>query len=65
MLSRPRSLASLKSVNLTKQIRDITEQGPLEDLVANFDKLLHDKIEEPRELARQAARAHGLLPELF
>lgn len=65
MLSRPRSLASLKSVNLTKQIRDIIEQGPPEDLVANFDKLFHDKIEETRELARQAARAHGLLPELF
>ena len=28
MLSRPRSLATLKSVNLTKQIRDIIEQGP-------------------------------------
>ena len=28
MISRPRSLATLKSVNLTKQIRDIIEQGP-------------------------------------
>ena len=28
MLSRPRSLATLKSVNLTKQIRDIIEQAP-------------------------------------
>ena len=28
MHSRPRSLATLKSVNLTKQIRDIIEQGP-------------------------------------
>jgi len=64
MLSRLRPLAILKSVNLTKQIRDIIEQGPPEDLVANFDKLFHDKIEETRELARQAARAHGLLPEL-
>ena len=65
MLSRPRSLATLKSVNLTKQIRDIIEQGPRNDLVANFDKLFHDKIEETRTLARQAARAHGLLPEFF
>ena len=65
MLSRPRSLAALKSVNLTKQIRDIIEQGPPEDLVANFDKLFHAKIEETWELARQAARTNGLLPELF
>ena len=65
MLSRPRSLATLTSVNLTEQIRDIIEQGPPEDLVANFDKLFHDKIEETRELARQAARAHGLLPDRF
>ena len=65
MLSRPRSLATLKSVNLTKQIRDIIEQGPPDDLVANFDKLFHDKIGETLELARKAARAHGLVPDLF
>ena len=64
MLSRPRSLAGLKSVNLTKQVRTIIEQGPPEDLVAKFDKLFHDKIEETRELARQAAAAHGRLLEL-
>ena len=65
MLSRPRSLSILKSANLMKQIRDIIERGPPDDLVANFDKLFHDKIEETRTLARQAARAHGLLPEFF
>ena len=65
MISRPRSLATLKSVNLTKQIRDIIEQGPPNDLVANFDQLFHDQIEETRTLARQAARAHGILPEFF
>ena len=65
MLSRPRSLAALKSVNLTNGIRDIIEKGPPQDLVANFGKLFHEKIEETRELARQAARTHGLLPELF
>ena len=65
VLSRLRPLAILKSVHPTKQIRDIIEQGPPGDLVANIDKLFHDKIEETRELARQAARAHGLLPELL
>ena len=63
MLSRTRSLATLKSVNLTKQIRDIIERGPPDDLVANFDKLFHDKIEETRNLARHAAEARGPLSE--
>ena len=62
MLSRLRSLATLKSVNLTKQIRDIMEKGPPEDLVANFDKLFREKIEATAALARTAARAYGLLP---
>ncbi len=65
MLSRPRSLATMKSVNLTKQIRAIIEQGPPEDLVANFDRLFREKVKETRELAREAARAYGLLPELL
>ena len=43
MLSRPRSLSILKSVNLTKQIRDIIEQGPPNDLIANFDELFDGK----------------------
>ena len=63
--SRPRSLATLKSVNLTQKIRDIIEQGPPNDLVASFDKLFHDKIEETRTLAREAAKAHGLLPDML
>jgi hypothetical protein len=65
MLSRPRSLATVKSVNLTRQIRDIIEQGPPEDLVANFHRLFREKVEATRELAREAARAYGLLPEFF
>ena len=65
MITRPRSLATLKSVDLTKRIREIIEQGPPKDLVANFDKLFHDQIKETRRLARQAAQAYGLLPEMF
>ncbi|CAK0810016.1 unnamed protein product, partial [Prorocentrum cordatum] len=61
MLSRPRSLATLKSVNLTKQIRDIIEQRPPGDLVANFDRLFREKVEATRDLARDAARAYALL----
>ena len=44
--------------------RDLIEQGPPEDLVANFDRLFRDKVEATRELAREAARVYGLLPEL-
>ena len=65
MLSRPRSLATLKSVNLTKKIRGIIEQGPPADVVANFDRLFREKIDATRELALKAARAHDLLPDLF
>ena len=63
MLSRPRSLATIKSVNLTKQIRDIIEQGPPEDLVVNFDKLFREKIEATSHIARETARAFGLVLE--
>jgi hypothetical protein len=52
-------------VNLTKQIREIIEQGPPKDLVANFHLLFREKVEATRELARQAARVHHLLPEFF
>ena len=39
MLSRPRSLTTLKSVGLTDKVREIIEQGPPEELVATFHKL--------------------------
>ena len=45
------------------QRSDIIERGPPDDLVANFDELFHDKIKETRELARQAAKANGVLHE--
>ena len=65
MLSRPRSLSMLKSVNLTQQICGIIERGLPDDLVANFDKLFHEKIKDTWKLARQAAEAHGLLSDKF
>lgn len=65
MLSRPRALSQLKSVNLTSKIRELIEHGPPEDLVANFEKLFRDKIEATRPLAREAARKYGLLVDLF
>ena len=65
MLSRPRSLSQLRSVNLTTKIRDIIERGPPEDLVHNFHSLFSEKIEETRKLARDAAKHYGLLEDLL
>ena len=65
MLSRPRSLSQMKSVNLTKKVRELIERGPPEDLVANFQKLFKEKIEATRQLARETAQKYGLLMENF
>ena len=63
MLSRPRSLSQLKSVNLTTKIREIIEGGPPDDLVQNFRDLFSEKIEATRKLAEDAARQYGLLED--
>ena len=65
MLSRPRSLAALKSVGLTDKVRAIIEKGPPEDLIATFHKLFDGKIKETKALAIQAAKRYGLLPGLI
>ena len=64
MLSRPRSLDQLRSINLTKKIREIIESGPPKDLVQTFQTLFSEKIERTHEIAREAAVQYGLLPEL-
>ena len=65
MLSRPRSLATLTSIGLTDKVRAIIEQGPPEELVANFHKLFDEKIEKTKALAAEAAERYGLLPGLI
>ena len=62
MLSRPRSLAQLKSVGLTDAVREIIEQGPPGDLIAEFEKLFRSKIKETLKEARQAAQRYNFLP---
>jgi len=62
MLSRPRSLAGLRSVGLTTKIREIIEQGPPEDLVANFKKLFETKMRDTKALAMRLAKEYDLLP---
>ena len=65
MLSRPRSLATLKSVGLTSKVRDIIEGGPPTELVATFHKLFDSKIKETKALATSAATRFGLLTGLL
>ena len=65
MLSRPRSLATLKSVGLTTKVREIIEQGLPEELVANFHKLFDARIKETKALAAPAAKRYNLLPGLI
>ncbi len=60
MLSRPRSLDTLKSINLTKKIRESIEKGPPKDLVQTFDTLFAEKIENTRKLAKKAVTYYGL-----
>ena len=62
MLSRPRSLAGLRSVGLTTKIREIIEQGPPEDLVSNFKKLFETKMRDTKALAMRLAKEYDLLP---
>ena len=60
MLSRPRSLGQLRSINLNKKIRDIIEKGPPTELVRTFDTLFAEKIENTHEAANKAAKFYGL-----
>ena len=43
-------------------IINIIEQGPPEDLVANFHKLFDAKINDTKAAAIRAAKHYGLLP---
>ena len=65
LLSRVPSLAQLRSIGLDDKVRAIIEQGPPEELVANFRKLFDEKITETKSLAAEAAKRYGLLPGLI
>ena len=64
MLSRPRSLATLKSVGLTEKVRELIEQGPPGQLVATFHKLFDETIKDTKAVAFQAAKRYDLPPEI-
>ena len=68
MLSRPRSLDTLRSVGLGLQeekIRALIEGGAPEDLVQSFHDLFGEKIAATKQFARQAAERYGFLPHIL
>ena len=65
MLSRPGSLATLRSLGLGKHIREIIEGGPPTDLVESFEALFSEKIQKTKAYAEQLAKQYGFLPSLL
>ena len=59
LLSRVRSLANLRSVGITSQIRKIIEGGPPSTLAANFERLFRAKITNTKAAAVAAKAALG------
>ena len=57
MLSRVRSLSSLRSIGLTPKIREIIEGGPPSMLAENFERLFRRKIEDTSKAAKAAREA--------
>jgi hypothetical protein len=65
MLSRPRSLATLKSLGLGQHIRKIIEGGPPIELVETFDMLFSEKIQKTKAYAEKLAKQYRFLPGLL
>ena len=63
MLSRPKSLGQLRSINPNNKIRDIIEKGSPKELVRTFNTLFADKIERTHGIAKEAAKLYGLYSE--
>ena len=59
MLSRVRSLESLRSIGLSSKIRKIIEGGPPTMLADNFENLFRKKIDDTTKAARDARAKLG------
>ena len=59
LLSRVRSLANLRSIGMTSQIRKIIEAGPPSMLAENFERLFRTKITNTKTAAVAAKCALG------
>ena len=59
LLSRVRSLANLRSIGMTFQIRKIIEAGPPSMLAENFERLFRTKITNTKAAAVAAKCALG------
>ena len=58
-LSRVRNLDSLRSIGLNKKIKQIIEQGPPEELMAQFEKYFGDKEEATLKLTQELVAQLG------
>ena len=59
LLSRVRSLANLRSIGITSQIRKIIEAGPPSMLAENFERLFRTEIRNTKAEAVAAKSALG------
>ena len=59
LLSRVRSLKSLRSIGMTAKIRAIIEGGPPDVLAENYERLFRNKIRETKDAAIAANKALG------
>ena len=59
MLSRVRSLQTLRTVGLTEKIFEIIETGPPKELTDAFDSLFAEKARETKSKAQEARAALG------
>ena len=59
MLSRVRSLATLRSLGLAGSIRNIIEGVPREPVINTFELLFRIKIDEASAVAEAAAKELG------
>ena len=59
LLSRARSLANLRSIGITSQIRKIIEAGPPSMFAENFERLFRSKITNTKAAAVAAKSALG------
>ena len=59
VLSRVRSLSTLRSIGMTSKIREIIEQGPPDTLPAQFERFFADKEADTMVAAKEAIRKLG------
>ncbi len=60
-LSRPPSLALLRSIGLSRSIRELIQGGPPAGIVQRFAEMFDEKLELSDKIAAELLRKHGWL----